>query len=100
MATGAHAQGAAPLFFETGPTTAAFTISFTESRFRADEVWYVTGGCSKMDNPAPVYLTPLALDADTTVYLTRYPYDADAAVCIVNPDDAPQGFWDAYERVR
>ncbi|ALI55370.1 hypothetical protein [Celeribacter marinus] len=88
------------MYFIGRPDPDAFSVSFTDRQFNADEVWFVTGACSKMTDPAPIYVTPLELDAELKVFLTRYRFAAKRTVCIVNQQDAPPAFWSAYDATR
>ncbi|WP_417241788.1 hypothetical protein [Celeribacter sp.] len=100
LAAPAWAQGAVPLFFVDAPGAQTFSISFTERQFNADEVWFVTGTCRDTPDPAPVYVTPLELDAELKVFLSRYRFTAVRSVCIVNQEAAPPAFWAAYEKTQ
>ena len=96
----AWAQGAVPLLFVDAPSPTTFSISFTDRQFNADEVWFVTGTCRDTPSPAPIYVTPLELDAELKVFLSRYRFSAVRSVCVVNQEDAPPAFWAAYEKTR
>jgi len=90
------AQGAVPIQFETLTTPGEFTIYFTDLQYSADQVWFVSGSCESAYEAAVISVQDYAYSADLTVFLARYAFEADQVVCVSNPGQAPQTFWDAY----
>jgi hypothetical protein len=90
------AQGALPIQFETLTTPGEFTIYFTDLQYSADQVWFVSGSCESASEAAVISVQDYAYSADLTVFLARYAFEADQVVCVANPGQAPQAFWDAY----
>ena len=96
----AVAQGAVPLRFERFEGPQAYSVTFTDFEFSADEVWYVGGSCATAESAAPLYVAPNAFLAELSIYLAPNNLRATRTVCIVNPEDAPASFWTAYSRNR
>ena len=91
------AQGAIPIRFEEFSFSADISVHFEEFSFSADETWYVSGSCEGVFDAPRIHVEEFSFSADITVHLGSTSLGADRTICIVNPEDAPKEFWEAYD---
>jgi len=85
-----------PLKFDRFGVGNVLRVHFSRSPILVDETWYVAGSCENAMTYTEITVVSFSIGDDLDIAFTKSRALADRVVCIVNPDDAPDQFWQAY----